>query len=619
MPGLWTQKKCKCLNYTGLQPNTHYNIPLFLHNNDFNEVFITDEKGMVSPCCQDYVYEALDHSLFWLKCLSTESGCVALDVYTGMPGGCGGPRLSPAEEVLAFTEFFRGGRTGLFARGWEVSTEGEEVAARRRICTEPFLKEGGIGAPECGPAGAALWVEPGEADLMIRRTLSPAIAAGRLSRLHLRAHFYDDGEVGDQHWLGFRSSVGTGAVGLTLSSGASGACYVYLHTVWPGEASARSNSWQHSHVPRIKGWHSFEMVWEGGELQILIDTEPISKEVAGGLCAETEVCLASGGLGYGVWAGIEVFHTPIGQSTWAVGVQDVTPGTFSPWQFHEGIPETGFWQDSGLFVIPRVSLGKLCKIVDTWPKMVAAFEAHGDCGTPHPNSQHMLNRMYEIVEELDGKVALLCPDGELRYFPPAVCLFPEEKEVQARSDAAAAIVAEVPPLSASPAVGETQQSAVEKAAVPATPAVPAVAGEAARAEATGLTITCWALSEESDLDQMERAVAHFIAMAEAQGVALPPNIRLIAPCKEAAHKRCFVYRFGTRRLHFAVRQETDDRLQVVVRCGGGFMDFMAFARRNGGLEHLRMRRVTGAVHMSSVLVAGGIRVREVPRPSPRAT
>lgn len=608
MPRLWTQKKC--LNYTGLQPNTHYNIPLFLHSDDFNEIFITDEKGIPSPCCQDFVYEALDHSLFWLKCLTTQSGCVALDVYTGMPGGCGGPRLSPAEEVLAFTEFFRGGRTGLFARGWEASTEGGEVAARRRICTEPFLTDGGIGAPECGPAGEALWVEPGEAGLMIRRTLSPAIAAGRLSRLHLRAHFYDDGEVGDQHWLGCRSSVGAGAVGLA-PSGASGACYGYLHTVWPGEASAHSHSWQHSHVPRIKGWHSFEMVWEGGELQILIDTEPISKEVAGGFCAETELCLASGGSGYGVWAGIEVFHTPIGQSTWAIGVQDVTPGNFFPWQFQEGVPQTGFWQDSGLFVIPRVSLGKLCKIVDTWPKMVAAFEAHGDCGTPHPNTQNMLNRMYEIVEELDGKVALLCPDGELRYFPPSVCLFPEEAAVEK--------VAEALPLSPLPAVEEAQPSAVENAAAPATPVVCAVAGEAAPEEATGLTITCWALSEESDLEQMERAMAHFIAMAEAQGVTLPPNIRLIAPCKEAAHKRCFVYSFGTRRLHFAVRQETDGRLQVVVRCGGGFMDFMDFARRNGGLEQLRMRRVTGTVHMNSVLVAGRMRVREVPRPSLRAT
>merc|ERR1712196_339186 len=120
---------------------------------------------------------------------------------------------------------------------------------------------------------------------------------------------------------------------------------------------------------------------------------------------------------------------------------------------------------------------------------------------------------------------------------------------------------------------------------------------------------------------MERAMAHFIALAEAQGVALPPNIRLIAPCKEPAHKRCFVYNFGTRRLHFAVRENTDGRLQLVVRCGGGFMDFMNFARCNGALEQLRMQRVqgghnaSGTVNLTSVLAAGRVRVREVPRRS----
>jgi len=79
--------------------------------------------------------------------------------------------------------------------------------------------------------------------------------------------------------------------------------------------------------------------------------------------------------------------------------------------------------------------------------------------------------------------------------------------------------------------------------------------------------------------------------------------------------RCFVYGFGTRRLHLAARSTDDGRLVLVVRCGGGFMDFLDFARRHGGLERLRLQRQVGAlgagrVCLTSVLAEGHVQIRE---------
>merc|ERR1719313_1751049 len=128
------------------------------------------------------------------------------------------------------------------------------------------------------------------------------------------------------------------------------------------------------------------------------------------------------------------------------------------------------------------------------------------------------------------------------------------------------------------------------AAAEALASIPDVAPSASQA----LTLECWSIPQETDLEQIQRVVEHFLAILEEQGVVVPDNIRLVAPCREASHQRCFVYRFGTRRLHFAARAADDNRLALVVRCGGGFMDFLDFARRHGGLEKLRMCRQLGA-------------------------
>eukprot|EP00812_Abedinium_dasypus_P012547 NODE_6059_length_532_cov_173.964361.p2 GENE.NODE_6059_length_532_cov_173.964361~~NODE_6059_length_532_cov_173.964361.p2 ORF type:complete len:128 (-),score=22.93 NODE_6059_length_532_cov_173.964361:131-514(-) len=71
--------------------------------------------------------------------------------------------------------------------------------------------------------------------------------------------------------------------------------------------------------------------------------------------------------------------------------------------------------------------------------------------------------------------------------------------------------------------------------------------------------------------------------------ALPSNVRRIEVCKEPQHPTCYVYRFGTRRLHINLRHDADTgRIHLVVRCGGGFVDFVVFAKRHGGLEQLKV-------------------------------
>merc|ERR1712118_116140 len=97
----------------------------------------------------------------------------------------------------------------------------------------------------------------------------------------------------------------------------------------------------------------------------------------------------------------------------------------------------------------------------------------------------------------------------------------------------------------------------------------------------------------------------FIDQLRAAGVALPDNIRRIGNCEDQSHANCFIYSFGTRRLHISVREADAGRLLLVVRCGGGFVDFAEFAMRHGSLEQLKLQReeVQGrkVVRLSSVL------------------
>lgn len=603
---LWTQRKC--LHCSGLHPGMPYSIPLFVHNADVGDVFVTDVEGRPMPCCRDAVYEALDHTLFWLNCTPSEAGCVIAHVYTCMPGGCGGPRLCHAAHVLAFADSFRGGRSGVLSR-WEACTVSGMALGRGQIQVEPFcaVEDGGIGAPThfLQDSDETLWIQPKGEGVVLRHKVAMTLKESSRCRVHLRAHFYDDGELGGCHWLGYRSLAGEAAVGLPAHA-SSEDFYQYMQGAGVlSAATAPGAAWQRTFVPRSAGWHFFELIWEEQTLHILIDNEPISKEPALGFVEQQEeVILYSSGSGYGVWAGVELFHTPLGQSSWGLGVQAVDTGELVPWQHVAPDDEKGFWQDCGACVIPHVSVARICRVVPTWEELVAAFETVSYY-TTHPVMQLMLGDLYEVVMEQDGLFGLLCPDGFLRFFPPSVCIVPTEAESKPEA------LQEPLPLPMPTVVADPMPARPEVVPAAAAAATP-VPREAQ------FTLECWSVPGETDIEQIERVLAHFSALLQVEGTVLPENIRLVAPCKEASHQRCFVYRFGTRRLHLAARSTDDGRLQLVVRCGGGFMDFLDFARRNGGLEQLRLQRrvggnATGTIRLNRVLEGGRVSVHDEQR------
>merc|ERR1712232_857653 len=92
------------------------------------------------------------------------------------------------------------------------------------------------------------------------------------------------------------------------------------------------------------------------------------------MAVEEEVRLVARGGGYGIWAGMELFHTPVGLGTWERGVQHVSPGEFLPWQ-PQPLEEKGFWQFTGNFVIQHVTVGKILEMVSDWELLVEAFDA----------------------------------------------------------------------------------------------------------------------------------------------------------------------------------------------------------------------------------------------------
>eukprot|EP00929_Paragymnodinium_shiwhaense_P000695 TRINITY_DN100929_c0_g1_i1.p1 TRINITY_DN100929_c0_g1~~TRINITY_DN100929_c0_g1_i1.p1 ORF type:complete len:450 (+),score=29.54 TRINITY_DN100929_c0_g1_i1:38-1351(+) len=415
---LWTCRKC--LQYADLHSDEEYTVPVFVCCTDVDEVFFTDSDGRPLPCCQDKAYEALGHVLYWLRCTAASTGVATVYLYSAMAGGCGGPRTVRSSEVLEVAEFFRGGRTSVLST-WGVPNDSPKIW--RSISTEPFISyaDGGIDAPYGQCDGQSLWIQP-DVDVTLRAEIRPPPPH---CRVHLRAHFYDDGEGKTWQWIGCQTSLGAAFVGLQHPSAGMEGFYGYVQ-----DSSGKyfGSGWKQSCVPRSVGWHLFELVWEDQELHVIIDSEPIAREaakIAKHFTAEeaeedNELQLfSSSTTGYGVWASVELLYTPRGQSLWAMAPPLPSPGFPEPWQVV--LEEKGYWQDAGKYVIERVSLALFGTLVETWEDLVASFDkiAHDPAVVVHPVMESMLGRTYEIIERRpDGMYGVCCPDGYLRYFPP---------------------------------------------------------------------------------------------------------------------------------------------------------------------------------------------------------
>merc|ERR1712072_836330 len=102
------------------------------------------------------------------------------------------------------------------------------------------------------------------------------------------------------------------------------------------------------------------------------------------------------------------------------------------------------------------------------------------------------------------------------------------------------------------------------------------------------TIECPSVPGESERMRMDRAMAKVLQMLRKAGAVVPENLRLEHRCRDMQHAGCFVYQFGTRQLHISTRSVDAERLRVLVRNGGGFDNFMAFALRQGKAESARL-------------------------------
>merc|ERR1719409_498866 len=133
-----------------------------------------------------------------------------------------------------------------------------------------------------------------------------------------------------------------------------------------------------------------------------------------------------------------------------------------------------------------------------------------------------------------------------------------------------------------------------------------------------LTIECWSLpGPEPELARIERVMAVFVEHLLAAGVVMPENFQRIGRCGARTDPQpCYIYRFGTRRLHLSIRESEGGRLCLVVRCGGGFLDFAEFARKNGNMEQCKLAKMRQpaqgreVVQLASVYSKGERRVKE---------
>jgi hypothetical protein len=113
----------------------------------------------------------------------------------------------------------------------------------------------------------------------------------------------------------------------------------------------------------------------------------------------------------------------------------------------------------------------------------------------------------------------------------------------------------------------------------------------------------------SPATRMDLLLEALLGRLSNDGVVAPDNVKRIFACPNQ-HADCFVYRFGTKKVHVTERAG-----QPVVRAGGGFLSFMEFVQRHGVTEQAKLekaRRKAGQEPPKmtvSILVGGRISLR----------
>lgn len=613
-----------------LELGARYSLPLFMRTADLEHLVLADAEGRALPYCFDELYRAPDHRLVWLDYQMPSQGkrlaeAFVYDTPEALDGTPWGDRPAPVlprlpEDVLLVADYFR---DDVCPRWTIESAKDLEEAMEKQISVQPFGDVSGDEVPlEGGLAGQCLCLDPSRGHVAFVRQLP--LPRGKL---HARAYFFDHGEehfaIG--HWLACRSDLGKGAVGLPLGIDE---CYCFLHGSCPTGKKGEYSGWQRSDVPRSRGWHLFELSWERGALSIWVDQQMVSISNAAQGESEREVRIVSRSGGVGVWAGVEVLHGPQGIETrYAAGSEatQLSPQSVLPWQGHAA--EEGRWQADQDGVVRNVAFreGMKVRVTDSLEILHICFSRVAGY-VFRPGMERMLGREYQVLEVLpDGMIGLGAEDagapGETWHFPPfsLVILGPEAPQPAPPAEPAEDLPDPVAPDStdsdAAPEAPEEEELAPASELPPEPPRGPVMFGDVA--------VECWTIPGESDISQMERVMTTFVQAMVDANLPLPENIRRVGRCPQGPqHPRCFVYAYGTRRLHVATRTTDIGRLLLVVRCGGGFMDFVQFSRKHGGMERVRFNRKAtggdGVMHFTSVLSRGAVSVRERPGSRPHS-
>eukprot|EP00931_Biecheleriopsis_adriatica_P058299 TRINITY_DN3465_c0_g2_i1.p1 TRINITY_DN3465_c0_g2~~TRINITY_DN3465_c0_g2_i1.p1 ORF type:complete len:674 (+),score=79.76 TRINITY_DN3465_c0_g2_i1:174-2195(+) len=626
---VWTRRQRLTFPSVQSGSGSNYSLPLYLCNTD-TDIVLTQAEGKRQQLAayEDVLYEALDHRLFWLQ--GQPSGNMLLYCQSEEPitrkhiyDQPSELALTQPEAVLQLSDFFRDDIASIRAR-WELGTDIMHDPTKR-ISTMDLQSN----APACGPIGQALVLDTAAGFLALSRSL-PIIVEDD-SRLHVRVHFFDDGQNYSAmgHWLGIKSARGTAAIGIGF---AIEGCYSVLNGEVPTGEKGKYVAWNRTSVDRHVGWHLFEIVLESGMVRFIIDSELVFNATAEGSCVSTEVCLVSRCGGSGIWAGVELFHLP---RLAASETEDPRPGARRPWMVHT---EKGRWQadESGVLQDVWFEPGAVALITSVQQQLIDSFSRVLPKYEYKAGMQEMLGRTYKVLSvNADGMVGLESYDGSddgIWWFPPYATAIVVVDKMN--------IPPPPPPPPSAPLPTAVQDSVLPGA----DPEIPEHSGQAwfseqeQLAQETGrltsptagvgnLTITRWSRGMPTDehLAQVDRAMDSLLDALRQADVVLPNNIRRLQRCRVEGHSNCLVYSFGTRRVHLATRGTEAGRLDIVVRCGGGYMDFIEFARRHGSLEQLRLQRQQGiggreVVRMTSVLSSGRIKAvnnnSTPPRPPP---
>eukprot|EP00928_Gymnodinium_smaydae_P042224 TRINITY_DN28461_c0_g1_i1.p1 TRINITY_DN28461_c0_g1~~TRINITY_DN28461_c0_g1_i1.p1 ORF type:complete len:743 (-),score=86.90 TRINITY_DN28461_c0_g1_i1:345-2573(-) len=614
---VWTRRER--LTLENLSPGQRYSLPLLLHN-DASNCILTDVGGLQRsiPLYLDTVYKAVDHRLFWIGHQDVLRSDASIILYSNPEDeheqdfkdvSAASPEAIP-EQVVALADFFQGGVDSVLAR-WTLNSEKDFERARHWVSTEPLEELRGSG----------LRVDTARSYMAFSRSLSTLAHSGT-QRVYARAHFYDDGSASLAHWFGYESHFGSAAVGCAFGIES---CYSFLNGRIPKGQSKEYAGWQRTLIERSKGWHLFELEFDGFTTCFTIDGEQVAKFECEG-CTEGEtVWLISRCGGDGVWAGVEVFHAPCSLNAWSAEVHNVTPMSRPPWNIKA---ENGRWQANDIGVVKPLVIrtGAIARVTPIKRRLMESFDVPSVPSkyTYDPKLDCMLGGEYEVIaisrEGMCGVASLEGSDGGLWWLPPLVLKVVKDAPEDANESKSHDVEdTESPSSSQAIPVATASHATVDQASSETACATPPVAG------ICGLAIDCWSIPGEEDRERLDRCLTAFLTALEAAKVQLPGNISRVGDCSDKQHRGCSVFSFGTRRVHLTTRVTESGRILLVVRCGGGYLDFVEFARRHGSLESLRLERMSNGrgrdvVKFTSVLSRGKVRaVAGSRQPSPHAT